>query len=161
MAPLRRSSIAVWAYRLQPFYFIRHSYEKITPSRSGIALSEALPEPFVTNGGTQKRNSFDPMEGDHRARSSWGVLWQETGMMLPWRFLRSATVMSFAYQTRQEFVGYIGLPWVQPKAFPNSSKFWTEPLTRHLPGECGSTRAAWRAAASLVFWHHTWAKPMK
>ena len=39
----------------------------------------------------------------------------------------------------------MGCPLVQPKAFPNSSKFCTEPLTRHLPGECGSTSTSWRA----------------
>ena len=72
-----------------------------------------------------------------------------------------AVVARAAYQTRQEFTGYMGCPLVQPKAFPNSSKFCTEPLTRHLPGECGSTRTRWRATCSVWFWHQTWAKPMK
>jgi hypothetical protein len=48
------------------------------------------------------------------------------------------------YQTRQEFCGYIGCPCLQLKALPNSSKFCTEPFTRHFPGECGSLSAAWR-----------------
>jgi hypothetical protein len=39
------------------------------------------------------------------------------------------------YQTRQEFVGYIGWPLVQPNALPNSSKFCTVPFTRQRPGE--------------------------
>jgi hypothetical protein len=39
------------------------------------------------------------------------------------------------YHTRQDFSGYIGCPLVQPKALPNSSKFCTDPFTRHLPGE--------------------------
>lgn len=53
------------------------------------------------------------------------------------------------YQTRQELTGTMGWPCLQPKAFPNSSKFRTDPLTRHRPGECGSTSAAWRAEASV------------
>ena len=54
---------------------------------------------------------------------------------------------SAAYQTRQAFSGIIASPFLQPKAFPNSSKFCTDPLVRHSPGECGSvftlTRADW------------------
>src|ERR1039458_2007793 len=65
------------------------------------------------------------------------------------------------YHTRQEFTGYIGCPCLQPKALPKASKFWTEPLTRHFPGEWGSTRADCLADCSVWFWHHTWAKPIK
>ena len=46
------------------------------------------------------------------------------------------------YQTRQVLVGIIGWPTLQLKALPKASKFCTEPFTRHLPGECGSVRAA-------------------
>ena len=66
-----------------------------------------------------------------------------------------------AHQTRHEFAGYIGVPFLQPKALPNSSKFWTLPLTLHLPGECGSVSADWRADASVSFSHQTCAKPIK
>ena len=65
------------------------------------------------------------------------------------------------YQTRQELIGYMGWPFLHPKAFPNSSKFCTVPFTRHLPGEWGSTSADCRADGSVWFWHHTCAKPMK
>ena len=41
----------------------------------------------------------------------------------------------FLYQTRQALVGIMGWPTLQPKALPNSSKFWTVPLTRHSPVE--------------------------
>ena len=42
-----------------------------------------------------------------------------------------------SYQTRQDSPGTWVGPWWQLKALPNSSKFCTEPLARHLPGECG------------------------
>jgi len=45
------------------------------------------------------------------------------------------------YQTRQEFTGYMGCPFVQPNALPNSSKFCTDPLVRQRPGEWGSVSA--------------------
>src|ERR1035437_3521010 len=53
--------------------------------------------------------------------------------------------LMISYQTRQDFTGFIGLPWLQLKAFPNSSKFCTLPFTRQRPGECGSVSAACRA----------------
>jgi hypothetical protein len=39
------------------------------------------------------------------------------------------------YHTRHELTGYIGWPFWQPKALPNSSKFCTVPFTLHRPGE--------------------------
>lgn len=65
------------------------------------------------------------------------------------------------YQTRQEVTGAMGWPFLQPKALAKASKFWTVPLTRQRPGECGSTSTSCRAMASERFSHHTWAKPMK
>jgi len=65
------------------------------------------------------------------------------------------------YQTRQEFSGTMGWPFLQPKALPKASKFWTVPFTRQRPGACGSVSALWRAMASVRFSHHTWAKPIK
>jgi hypothetical protein len=59
------------------------------------------------------------------------------------------------YHTRQEFTGYMGWPFLQLKALPNSSKFCTEPFTRYWPGECGSTSESWRATCSVWFWHQT------
>src|SRR5581483_4186341 len=69
--------------------------------------------------------------------------------------------MAGDHQTRHEFTGTMGCPFLQPKAFPNSSKFCTVPFTRHSPGECGSVSADCRADCSVWFWHHTCAKPMK
>jgi len=74
---------------------------------------------------------------------------------------RAAPEKESFYHTRQEFSGYMGCPFLQPNAFPNSSKFCTEPFTRQRPGECGSVSASCRETASVWFWHHTWAKPMK
>src|SRR5438874_10977640 len=66
-----------------------------------------------------------------------------------------------AYQTRQAFSGIIGCPTLQPNALPNSGKFCTLPLMRHLPELCGSVLASTRDVASRTFSHHTCAKPMK
>ena len=55
-----------------------------------------------------------------------------------------------AHQVRQTLAGIMGWPTLQPKALPNSSKFCTVPLTRHLPGECGSVLASTRGA--LLAW---------
>ena len=49
------------------------------------------------------------------------------------------------YQTRQDFSGLMGWPLAHSNALPNSSKFWTVPLTRHRPGECGSAETDCRA----------------
>jgi len=66
-----------------------------------------------------------------------------------WALLQTADYSCRAHQTRQTFSGYIGCLLGQLKAFPNSSKFCTEPLVRHFPGECGSTRARRRASCSV------------
>ena len=75
--------------------------------------------------------------------------------------LGNRSAAAAAYQTRQEFTGYMGWPFLQPKALPKASKFCTVPLTRQWPGECGSMSDNCRAICSVWFWHHTWAKPMK
>lgn len=81
----------------------------------------------------------------------------------PAKSLSPGSRVSFVapYQTRQLFAGYIGVPCLQPKALPNSSKFCTLPFTRHLPGECGSVVASMRAIWSVWFPHQICAKPIK
>jgi hypothetical protein len=96
----------------------------------------------------------------------WAVRWASRTALHRRKRERAGSVASGSfdardYQTRQEFSGYMGWPLLHPKALPNSSKFCTEPLVRHLPGECGSVSANWRADCSVEFWHHTCAKPMK
>jgi hypothetical protein len=59
----------------------------------------------------------------------------KAGALEPWLGSAVAPGAGWIYQTRQEFAGYMGWPLVQPNALPNPSKFCTEPLTRHLPGE--------------------------
>ena len=92
---------------------------------------------------------------DLRGYVRWG------GRRLGGMQVGDAPGLAGGYQTRQELAGYIGCPLLQPKALPNSSKFWTLPLVRQRPGEWGSVRAIWRAEASVWFWHQTWAKPRK
>src|ERR1700678_2536895 len=65
------------------------------------------------------------------------------------------------YQTRQDFAGYIGCPFLQPNALANSSKFCTVPFTRQRSAEWVSLRASWRANSSVWLVHQTWPKPRK
>ena len=54
------------------------------------------------------------------------------------------------HHTRQAFSATIGCPALQPNAFWNSGMFETTPLTRNLPGECGSIAARMRARLFAV-----------
>src|SRR6201996_6213197 len=70
-------------------------------------------------------------------------------------------VIPLHHHTRQAFSGYIGEPFLQPKAFPNSSKFCTVPFTRNLPGECGSTFTIMREYSGRRLSHQICPKPIK
>ena len=64
----------------------------------------------------------------------------------------ASTHMTLRYQTRQRFALTIGCPALHEKARSNSGMFTTTPLTRYLPGECGSVTASTReSSGSLVF----------
>src|SRR5580692_4267184 len=101
---------------------------------------------LIVSGSVARRNPV--AEGlSHEQRSKWDerrVMPGSADELLRFRAIDS-------YQTRQEFSGYMGWPLLHPKALPNSSKFCTEPLVRHLPGECGSVSANWRADCSVEF----------
>src|ERR1039457_2668846 len=63
------------------------------------------------------------------------------------------------YQTRQALTLTIGCVALHENAFWNSGMFWTVPLTRKRPGECGSVMARFLASCGAMFSHQTCAKP--
>src|SRR5580658_10916879 len=65
------------------------------------------------------------------------------------------------HQTRQRFSFTIGWPDLHANAFSNSGRFTTRPLTRYLPGECGSVMAFTRRFSGRLFSHAHCAFPTK
>src|SRR6266700_7852502 len=66
-----------------------------------------------------------------------------------------------SYQTWQALALTIFWPGLQAKALAKSALFWSVPLARYSPGECGSVLASRRELSGVEFWHQTWAKPIK
>jgi hypothetical protein len=61
--------------------------------------------------------------------------------------------MAATYQTRYIVAGAIGAPSLYAKASRKAGVFTRTPLTRYLPGECGSVLAASLANSSVLFTH--------
>ena len=65
------------------------------------------------------------------------------------------------HQTRQEFSGYIGLTLLAAEGLAELVEVLHRAVHPPLPGEWGSVSASSRADSLRLFWHQTWAKPMK
>ena len=59
------------------------------------------------------------------------------------------------------FAGAIACPGLHWYASANSGMFRIVPITRYFPGECGSLFARCNRSCSVLFSHHTCAKPRK
>jgi hypothetical protein len=92
-----------------------------------IAGADAFWTPESRETSTKEKTS--PNKSTLRRLVGGGAQARSSGLK------RRNSGIGFDYQTRQEFAGTMGWPFVQPNALPNSSKFCTVPLTRQRPGE--------------------------